>query len=173
MFQIADNLSPSAFYIAADDWTRKDGKKWGIGKRYGAFCSAGEFVTNFLEISWNRCFYEIICQDRPCKAYLDLEADAGAMTAREGQAMCEAVIQEWRWCINSRWPKVTEQCAQSGLGYMILRGCRLTGEGLKISYHIIFPWLVFPCNTMMLRDVVGSMSEMPKFQYTAANGGRK
>ena len=29
MFQIADNLSPSAFYIAADDWTRKDGKEWG------------------------------------------------------------------------------------------------------------------------------------------------
>ena len=27
MFQIADNLSPSAFYIAADDWTRKDGKE--------------------------------------------------------------------------------------------------------------------------------------------------
>ena len=28
MFQMADNLSPSAFYIAADDWTRKDGEKW-------------------------------------------------------------------------------------------------------------------------------------------------
>ena len=26
MFQAADNLSPSAFYIAADDWTRREGK---------------------------------------------------------------------------------------------------------------------------------------------------
>ncbi len=66
----------------------------GIGKWYGAFRSAVEFITNFLEISGNRCFYEIIRQDRPCKAYLDLEADAGAMTAREGQAMCDTVIRE-------------------------------------------------------------------------------
>ena len=168
MFQIADNLSPSAFYIAADDWTRKDGKEWGIGKRYGAFRSAVEFVTNFLEISHNRCFYEIIRQDRPCKAYLDLEADAGAMTAREGQAMCDAVISEWKRRIINRWPMVIQQCAQS-LGYMILRGSRMTGDGLKISYHIIFPWLVFPCNTTMLHDVVGSMSEMPQFQYRAVN----
>jgi hypothetical protein len=94
MFQAADNLLQNAFYIAADDWTRSDGKKWGIGKRYGAFSSAAEFVTNFLEISRNRCFYEIIRKDRPCKAYLDLEADAGVMTEREGQDMCDAVLRE-------------------------------------------------------------------------------
>jgi hypothetical protein len=94
MFQAADNLSPSAFYIAADDWARREGKEWGISKRYGAFCSVTDFVTNFLEISTNRCFYEIIRKDRPCKAYLDLEADAGTMTERAGQDMCEAVIRE-------------------------------------------------------------------------------
>ncbi len=87
------------------------------------------------------------------------------MTAQEGQTMCDEVIREWRRRINNRWPKVTEQCPRS-LGYMILRGSRLTGDGLKISYHIIFLLLVFPCNTTMLRDVVGSMSEMPQFQYT-------
>ena len=172
MFQVADNLSPSAFYIAADDWTRKDGVQWGIGKRYGAFRSAAEFVTDFLEISRNRCFYEIIRQDRPCKAYLDLEADAGAMTEQEGQAMCDAVIREWKGRISSRWPSIVKQCAQC-LGYMILKGSRLTDDGLKISYHVIFPWLVFPCNTTMLRDVVGSMSEMPQFQYTTTKGDQK
>ncbi len=66
-----------------------------------------------------------------CKAYLDLEAEAGAMTAQEGQTMCDEVIREWRRRINNRWPKVTEQCPRS-LGYMILRGNRLTGDGLKI-----------------------------------------
>ena len=80
MFQIADSLSPNAFYIAADDWTRKQGKEWGIGKRFGAFRDVEEFVTHFLEISHNRCFYEIIRKDRQCKAYFDLEADAGALT---------------------------------------------------------------------------------------------
>jgi hypothetical protein len=48
MFQTADNLSFNAFYTAADDWTQTDGRTWGIGKRYGAFCNATEFVTNFL-----------------------------------------------------------------------------------------------------------------------------
>ncbi len=65
-----------------------------IRKRYGAFRSTVDFDTNFLEISWNRCFYEIIRNDRPCKACLDLEADAGAMTEGEGQEMCNAVIRE-------------------------------------------------------------------------------
>ena len=129
MFQVADNITPNAFYIAADDWTRRDGQEWGIGKRYGAFRNAAEFVTNFLEISSNRCFYEIIRKDRPCKAYLDLEAEAGAMTEQEGKAMCDAVIQEWRRRVRSRWPMVVEQCAHS-LGHMILTGSRTTGDGL-------------------------------------------
>jgi hypothetical protein len=32
MFQTADNLSFNAFYTAADDWTQRDGRTWGIGK---------------------------------------------------------------------------------------------------------------------------------------------
>jgi hypothetical protein len=172
MFQAADNLSPSAFYIAADDWTRREGKEWVISKRYGAFRSVTDFVTNFLEISTNRCFYEIIRKDRPCKAYLDLEADAGTMTERAGQDMCEAVIREWKQRIRNRWPMVEEQCAHS-LAHMILRGSRMTRDGLKISYHIIYPWLVFPSNTTMLREEVGAMSEMPQFQCSTANGKTK
>ena len=168
MFDTADSLQPNAFYVAADDWTKRDGKTWGIGKRYGAFSSAMEFVTNFLEVSRNRCFYEIIRKDRPCKAYFDLEADAGAMTEEEGQAMCDAVIREWKRRVTHRWPAVCE-CAQS-LAYMILRGSRMTENGLKTSFHVIFPWLVFPCNTTMLHDEVGAMSEMPQFQYNTTNG---
>ena len=171
MFQIADNLSPHAFYIAADDWTRKQGKEWGVGKRFGAFRDVEEFVTNFLEISQNRCFYEIIRTGRPCKAYLDLEADAGALTEQEGKTLCHAVIREWQRRVISRWPTVVEQCAQR-LGYMILRGSRMTNGGLKTSYHVIFPWLVFPCNTTMLHDEVGLMSEMPEFHYHTASGER-
>jgi hypothetical protein len=53
MFRVADNISKSAFYIPAEDWTRKDGKDFGVGpvgERFGAFCSAVYFVTIFLEI---------------------------------------------------------------------------------------------------------------------------
>ncbi len=176
MFQTADNLSFNAFYITAEDWTQRDGRTWGIGKRYGAFRNAAEFITNFLEISPHRCFYENICNGRPCKAYLDLEADAGAMSEQEGEEMCAAVNREGKRRVASRWPAVVEQCKQShGLGHMILNGSRVTDnlKGLKISYHIIYPWLIFPCNTMVLRDKVGSMSEMPQYHYSMANGERK
>ena len=94
------------------------------------------------------------------------------MTEQEGQSMCDAVIREWKRRVRNRWPMVEEQCAYS-LGHMILRGSRMTGDGLKISYHIIYPWLVFPCNTTMLHDEVGTMSEMPQFQYITATGVRK
>ncbi len=50
MLQVADNITSSGFYITADDWTRQDGKEWGIGKRYGAFHSENEFVTTFLNL---------------------------------------------------------------------------------------------------------------------------
>ncbi len=86
MLQVVDNFTSSAFYIAADNWTRRDGKEWGIGKRYGAFHNAVEFITNFVEISSNHCFYDIIRKDHPCKAYLDLEAEAGAMTEHKDRA---------------------------------------------------------------------------------------
>jgi hypothetical protein len=55
---------------------------------------------------------------------------------------------------------------------MILNGSRMTDKGLQISYHIIYPWLIFLCNTMALRDEVGSMSKMPQFHYSLANGER-
>ena len=40
MFDYADRLSPAgAFYVAADVWTKKTGKDWGLGKVFGAFQS--------------------------------------------------------------------------------------------------------------------------------------
>ena len=94
------------------------------------------------------------------------------MTEQEGQDMCEAVIREWKRRVRNRWPMVEEQCAHS-LGHMILRGSRMTGTGWKVSYHIIYPWLVFPSNTTTLHNEVGAMSEMPQFQYKTVDGESK
>jgi hypothetical protein len=60
MFQVADNISQTAFYIAADDWTQKPGEEWKVTKRYGAFHNAVAFTTSMLKKSTNPCFYEII-----------------------------------------------------------------------------------------------------------------
>jgi hypothetical protein len=129
MFKVADGISKDAFYIAADDWTRQEGESWQAGKRSGAFTSAVSFVTNMLEISANHCFYEIIREDRPCKGYMDLEAEAGAMTAEEGKTMCEAVIHEWNRRVRHRWPSAIVECPQC-LAYMLLHSSRTTGLGL-------------------------------------------
>jgi hypothetical protein len=138
-------------------WTRKDGKTWGVGKKSGAFRSAETFVTEVLEISKTRCFYEIIRQCRPCKAYFGLEADAEIMTEEQGWIMCKEVIQLWNDCIKRRWSEAVMECAQC-LAYMVLHVSSMTSYGLKISYHVIYPWLVFLCNTDILCDEVSSMS---------------
>jgi hypothetical protein len=56
---------------------------------------------------------------------------------------------------------------------MILHGSRMSKGSLKISYHIIFPWLVFSCNTTTLRDEVNAMSLLPEFQYQTRDGCSK
>ena len=174
MFKVEDSILEDAFYIAADDWTRKAGESWQAGKRYGSFRSAAEFVTNMLEISANRCHYEIIRENRPCKAYMDLEAEAGAMTAEEGKAMCNAVMREWNRRVCERCPAAIRDCPQCQCqALMLLHGSRNAGNGLKISYHILFPWLVFQCNNGALREVIVTMRSIPGFQYRTKTGALK
>ncbi len=56
---------------------------------------------------------------------------------------------------------------------MVLNGSRMTDKGWKVSYHLVYPWLVFPCNTTLLRDEVASMSDMKQFQYSTKDGAVK
>ncbi len=71
-----------------------------------------DFVSDMLKMTTNRCFYEIIRRDCPCKAYLDLEAEAGALTEEQGRTICQAVIHEWGNRVVRRWPKARDECAQ-------------------------------------------------------------
>ncbi len=109
----------------------------------------GAPVTQLLEIACTRCFYEIIRAGRECKAYFDLEADPGVWGAEQGLTMCRAVIREWERRVLGKWPEARQECPCC-LAYMILDGSRMTDEGWKVSYHVVYPWLVFPCNTTML-----------------------
>jgi hypothetical protein len=34
---------------------------------------------------------------------------------------------------------------------LLLDGSRMTDAGWKSSFRVIFPWLVFPCNTTLLK----------------------
>ena len=70
----ADAIQPSAFYVAADRWSGST-----LVKEYGAFASASDFLP-ILCASPLRCYYEVIRSEFPCKAYLDLEGEKGALT---------------------------------------------------------------------------------------------
>jgi hypothetical protein len=95
------------------------------------------------------------------------------MSEEQGWIMCKEVIQLWYDRMKRQWPKAVMECAQC-LAYMVLNGSRMTSDGLIISYHVIYPWLVFPCKTdMILRDEVGSMNELEQFQYSTRNGTLK
>ena len=158
MFSVADSIEqlnragesgsvqPSTFYVAADVWTRKQGESWGLGKIFGAFETPHEFVTQLLEVAHNRHFYEIIRAGRPCKAYFDLEAAPGVWDKETGWEKCKAVMRTWEMRVQERWPTAKAVCPRC-LAHMVLDGSRMTEAGWKVSYHVIYPWLVFPCNT--------------------------
>ena len=158
------SVKPSTFYVAADVWTRKGGGSWGLGKIFGAFKSPHEFVAQLLEVAHNRHFYEIIRAGRPCKAYFDLEAAPGVWDRETGWARCKAVMRAWEMRVQERWPTAREACPRC-LAHMVLDGSRMTDAGWKVSYHVIYPWLVFPCNTTLLKCEAELLSARPEFQY--------
>jgi hypothetical protein len=47
----------------------------------------------------------------------------------------------------------------------VLDGSRMTEAGWKLSYHVIYPWLVFPCNSTILMGEAELLSARPEFQY--------
>ena len=168
MFHAADRVTPSAFYVSADIWSK--GKKgWKLGKIFGAFRDVEGFVRLLLSPAPTRCFYEIIREERACKAYFDAEAEPGAMNAEEGQIMCHRLVVAWAARIRQKWPQAEQQCPRC-LEVVILDGSRQTRRGWKVSYHLVYPWLTFPCNNTVLKEEVTAISNQPQFQYSTENG---
>jgi hypothetical protein len=94
MFALSDQISPNAFYVAADVWTYFN-QSSKLGKIFGAFSGALGFVHQVLmgpRRAPTRCFYEIIREGRPCKAYFDLEVEPGVMSPGQGAALCQQVL---------------------------------------------------------------------------------
>ena len=128
MFHLADEIEAGApehsvFYVAADIWST-DKKGWSLVKIYGAFRDSVQFVLQVLmgaHRAPTRCFYELIREGRPCKAYFDLEVEPGIMDAGSGEILCQQVIKEWACRIRSRWPLAENQCPRC-LEVMILDG---------------------------------------------------
>ena len=169
MFRASDGIANSAFYVAADVWTKKQMSLWAVGKVFGAFANVQEFIAQMLQSAPTRCFYEIIRAERPCKAYFDLEAEAGVMTPEQGQVMCQRVITAWELHMRSVRPLAVATCPKC-IEALVLDGSRHTVKGWKVSFHIIYPWLTFPCNTTALKQEATALSALPQLQYTAAGG---
>ena len=110
MFLVADKIATSAFYVAADIWANKKRSGWGLVKIYGAFADVFSFVEHLMVPSPTRCFYELIREGRPCKAYFDLEADGGLLTVEQGSHLCNRVISEWSELVKARWPTAVVDC---------------------------------------------------------------
>ena len=174
MFTVSDQISSSAFYVSADVWSR-DKESWKLTKIYGAFLDAVNFARQVLfgvHRAPTRCFYELIRENRPCKAYFDLEAEPGSMSSAQGTALCQQVIDEWAARIRERWPQALEQCPNC-LQVMILDGSRSIADQWKVSYHLVYPWLTFPCNNAALRTEVTTLASLPQFQYITKDGTSK
>ena len=86
--------------------------------------------------------------------------------------MCSEVVTKWAARIRTRWPRAEQETPRC-LEPMILDGSRDTDQGWKVSYHVIYPWLTFPCNNTTLRDEVTRLSEDPTLQYHGTGGVKR
>ena len=166
---MADKIASSAFYVAADIWAYKKQNGWGLVKVYGAFQEILSFVEDLLIPAPTRCFYEIIREGRPCKAYFDLEAEGGVLTAEQGLSMCNRVIAEWSDIVRTRWPAAISECPKC-LEPIVLDGSRTTANGWKVSFHLICPYLTFPRNDTVLKAAAIALSELPQLCFRDAKG---
>ena len=128
------------------------------------------FRSDFVDRSPERCFYEVIREGRPCKAYLDLEGEKGALTPEDGERLLQLTLERWEELIEARWPQCYQQCPRAREA-LILDGSRLAGKDWKVSFHVIFPWLVFPRNDTTLKEVARQLSESPHLQYITQDNG--
>ena len=86
--------------------------------------------------------------------------------------MCNEVVTKWAARIRTRWPRAEQETPRC-LEPMILDGSRETDQEWKVSYHVIYPWLTFPCNNTTLRDEVTRLSEDPTLQYHGTGGVKR
>jgi len=174
MFQAADKIdkaasAPSAFYVAADTWRHDQKNGWGLSKIYGAFRNVESFINQLLIPAPTRCFYEIIRANSACKAYFDLEVGGGVLNPEQGFALCQKVIAEWAVRVRARWPSAARECPRC-LVPIILDGSRQTSKGWKASYHLVYPFLTFPCNNTMLKEEVTALSNLSQLQIRMTDG---
>jgi hypothetical protein len=80
--------------------------------------------------------------------------------------MCNEVVRKWAARIRASWPRAEQEAPRC----LILYGSRTTDQGCKVSYHVIYPWLTFPCNNTTLCDEVSRLSEDPCLQYNGPSG---
>jgi len=114
----------------------------------------------------------VIRADLPCKAYLDVEGEKGALIRESGRTLLDATLRHWTAAIESCWPECFEKCPKAKEA-VVLDGSRLTSDGWKVSYHIVFPWLSFQRNDGTLKDLVRKLSEIPDLQYLSKGGTTK
>jgi hypothetical protein len=173
MFHEADLVADSAFYVAADQWPSTEGAgPPKLLRVFGAFADAESFVAQMLWDAPVRCFYEVVRQGRPCKAYLDLEAEEGACSAEEGARLLDATLALWSALVEKLWPQSVRECPRSREA-VVLDGSRRTAGGWKVSYHVVYPWLAFPCNEGLLPGVVVQLRRLEALQYTSPGGVRR
>ena len=90
----------------------------------------------------------------------------------EGERLLQLTLEQWEELIEARWPECYRRCPKAREA-LVLDGSRLAGKEWKVSYHVIFPWLVFPRNDTTLKDVVRQLSESPQLQYSTRDNEQK
>jgi len=108
----------------------------------------------------------------PCKGYLDVEGEKGALSSVEGKRLLDKTLQHWFDLIAERWPTCFQE-SPNARDFIVLDGSRPTKNVLKVSYRVILPGLTFARNDGVLQDVVKELSSKPNLQNPTASGAMR
>lgn len=124
-----------------------------VSQKFASFETHQDFL-DFVALSADACFYEMIRDSRPCKMYFDVEwitqpssHEAGAITIDD----IENVICRVFACMFPEAPQ--------GLQCVRLKGSRMVSKGLKNSFHLIYPGVVFSRNNGAMKNVARRAAE--------------
>ena len=67
------------------------------------------------------------------------------------------------------WPDAVKGCPCC-LDPIVLNYSHQTNKGLKVSYHLVYQLLTFPCNYTVLKTEATALSNLPHLQILLADG---
>eukprot|EP00961_Rhodomonas_salina_P305108 3941859-Rhodomonas_salina.2 len=137
----------SPVYVA-EDYRTSQGKNV---KRFSAYPTYSHFLDAILH-SEKPCFYEMIPMGKQVKLYFDIEWEEPVPAPAIANLNIETILHAIQYELSAKFPLADKTCIP-------LNSTRETKANKKVSYHLVYPCVVFPDNTNEIVAFVKGVSQ--------------